>query len=104
MGWPTFFIMEMNWWKSVRGERVKACHQFFDWLFRFLDNDQRKTEWSYESSVGLFESDEWPEKKCVESSNIHVLVSFVVDTLIGFHNESDDEAVANRLVRRPNSL
>ena len=33
-----------------------------------------------------------------------LLVSFVVDTLIGFHNESDDEAVSNRLVRRHNSL
>ena len=52
----------------------------------------------------LFESVECPEEKCFEYSNIHVLVSFVEDTLIGFHNESDDEAVANRLVRRPNSL
>ena len=69
-----------------------------------LYNTQRKTEGSSESSVGLFESDERPEEKWFDSSNIPVLVSFVVDTLIGFHNESDDEAVANRLVRRPNSL
>ena len=63
-----------------------------------------KTEWSSESSDGLFESDESPEEKCVDSIDILVLVSFVVDTLIGFHNESDDEAVASRLARRPNSL
>ena len=52
----------------------------------------------------LFESVECPEEKWFDYSNIPVLVSFVVDTLIGFHNESDDEAVANRLVRRLNSL
>ena len=63
----------------------------FDWCFRFLDNTQRKTEGSSESSVGLFESVECPEEKYVDSSNIPVLVSFVVDTLIGFHNESDDK-------------
>ena len=49
----------------------------------------------------LFESDERPEEKWFDSSNILALVSFGEDTLIGFRNESDDEAVSNRLVRRP---
>ena len=89
---------------TVRGDQVKAYHQFLAGDFGFLDNTQWKTEWSSESSVGLFESVERPEEKWFDSSNILVLVSFVVDTLIGFHNESDDEAVANRLVRRLNSL
>ena len=44
---------------------------------------------------------ESPEEKCFDYSNIPVLLSFVVDMLIGFHNGNDDEAVANRLVRRP---
>ena len=96
--------MEMNLVKGcsrILGEGVSLV---FDWLFRCLDNDQLKTEWSSEPSVGLFEFVESPEEKWFDSINILVLVSFVVDTLIGFHNESDDEAVANRLVRRPNSL
>ena len=96
--------MEMNLVKGCSRWTREGVSSVFDWWFRFLDNDQRKTEWSSESSVGLFESDEIPEETRVDYSNIRVLVSFVVDTLIGFHNESDDEAVANRLVRRLNSL
>ena len=49
----------------------------------------------------MFEAAESPEEKCVEYSNILAIVSFVVDTLIGFHNESGDEAVSNRLGLRP---
>ena len=96
--------MEMNLVKRCSRRTREGVSLLFFFFFWILDNTQRKTEGSSESSVGLFESVECPEEKYVDSSNIPVLVSFVVDTLIGFHNESDDEAVANRLVRRPNSL
>ena len=96
--------MEMNLVKRCSRRTREGVSSVFDWWFWFLDNIQRKTEWRSESSVGLFESVECPEEKYVDSSNILVLVSFVVDTLIGFHNKSDDEAVASRLVRRYNSL
>ena len=65
--------MEMNLVKECSRRTRESVPSIFDWRFRFLDNDQRKTEWSSESSVGLFESDERPEEKWFDSSNIHVL-------------------------------
>ena len=61
----------------------------------FLNNTQRKSLKLSEATVGLFEAAESPEEKCVESS--HESPDDEDSVSIGFHNESDDEAVLNCL-------
>ena len=96
--------MEMNLLKGVRGERVKAYHRFFSGDFGFWIMTSEKPSEARSHPSGCLSLMKFQKKSVSNLVTSSLLVSFVEDTLIGFHNESDDEAVANRLVRRHNSL
>ena len=83
---------------------MEEFYRFLTGYFCFCIISSEKPHEAHRRPTGCLSLWNVQKKKCVDYSNIPVLVSFVVDTLIGFHNESDDEAVANRLVRRHNSL
>ena len=69
LGWPTFFIMEMDLVKGVWVVSMQGALYVFDWLFMFLNNTQRKSLKLSEATVVQFEAVESPEEKCVESSH-----------------------------------
>ena len=83
---------------------MKAWHQFLTGDFGFWIMTREKPSEARSRSSGCLSL--WNVQK--KSGSILVtsslIVSFVEVTLIGFHNESDDDAVSNRLVRRLNSL
>ena len=83
---------------------MKAFYRFLtgDFGFWIMTSEKPSEARSHPSGcLSLWNNQKKSVSNIVTSS---LLVSFVVDTLIGFHNESYDEAVANRLVRRHNSL
>ena len=61
--------MEMDFAKGVIVVSMIGALNVFDWLFRFLDNTQRKSLKLSEATDELFEATESPEEKCVESSH-----------------------------------
>ena len=85
---------------TVRGDQVKAYHQFLtgDFGFWIMTSEKPSEARSHPSGCLSLMKDQKKSVSILVTSSL--LVSFVVDTLLGFHNESDDEAVANRLVRR----
>ena len=83
---------------------MKACHQFGagDFGVWIMTSEKPSEARSRPSGCLSLMKDQKKSVSILVTSSL--ILSFVVDTLICFHNESDDEAVANRLVCRPNSL
>ena len=83
---------------------MKAYHQFLtgDFGFWIMTSEKPSEARSHPSGCLSLWNDQKKSGSILVTSSL--LVSFVEDTSIGFHNESDDEAVSNRLVRRHNSL
>ena len=83
---------------------MKAYHQFLTGDFGFWIMTSEKPSEALSNPASCLSLMKDQKKSVLILVTSSLLVGFVVDTLIGFHNESNDEAVANRLVRRHNSL
>ena len=83
---------------------MKACHRFLTGDFGFWIMTSEKPSEARSHPSGCLSLMKVQKKSVSIIVTSSLLVSFVEDTLIGFHNETDVEAVANCLVRRHNSL